>query len=168
MSTSLLYHGFGISGYRYIRTDYREGDIVFTIMPELRFRTQQTEGSIRPDMWGFDGVNPRVFVENKFWAGLTDNQPVNYLRQLSEYTQPAVLLFVVPAEREQTLWRELIRRLEDAGISAPDKKTAAGIAQYSPTSIGPILALTSWTRLLAVLEHETSSVNSFLSSCFFK
>ncbi len=31
MSTSLLYHGFGISGYRYIRTDYREGDMIFTI-----------------------------------------------------------------------------------------------------------------------------------------
>jgi len=31
MSTSLLYHGFGVVGYRYIRTDYREGDIIFTI-----------------------------------------------------------------------------------------------------------------------------------------
>ncbi|MFT5698263.1 MAG: hypothetical protein ACI8ZB_001117 [Desulforhopalus sp.] len=31
MSTSLLYHGFGISGYRYIRTEYREGDVLFTI-----------------------------------------------------------------------------------------------------------------------------------------
>jgi transposase len=31
MSTSLLCHGFGISGYRYIRTDYREGDVIFTI-----------------------------------------------------------------------------------------------------------------------------------------
>jgi len=31
MSTSLLYHGFGIQGYRYVRTDYREGDIIFTV-----------------------------------------------------------------------------------------------------------------------------------------
>ena len=31
MSTSLLYHGFGVVGYRYIRTDYRDGDFVFTI-----------------------------------------------------------------------------------------------------------------------------------------
>jgi transposase len=30
MSTSLLYHGFGIVGYRYVRTDYRDGDIIFT------------------------------------------------------------------------------------------------------------------------------------------
>lgn len=31
MSTSLLYHGFGVTGYRYVRTDYREGDIIFTV-----------------------------------------------------------------------------------------------------------------------------------------
>src|SRR5437763_13351960 len=31
MSTSLLYHGFGIRGYRYVRTDYLEGEVVFTI-----------------------------------------------------------------------------------------------------------------------------------------
>jgi transposase len=31
MSTSLLYHAFGIRGYRYIRTDYVEGEVLFTI-----------------------------------------------------------------------------------------------------------------------------------------
>ena len=31
MSTSLLYHGFGISGYRYVRTNYSEGGVIFTI-----------------------------------------------------------------------------------------------------------------------------------------
>ncbi len=31
MSTSILYHGFGIHGYRYTRTRYRDGAIIFTI-----------------------------------------------------------------------------------------------------------------------------------------
>jgi transposase len=31
MSTSLLYHGFGIRGYRHVRTEYIKGGIVFTI-----------------------------------------------------------------------------------------------------------------------------------------
>lgn len=31
MSTSLLYHAFGIRGYRYVRTDYFEGEVVFSI-----------------------------------------------------------------------------------------------------------------------------------------
>ena len=31
MSTSLLYHGFGVRGYRYVRTEYIRGGIVMTI-----------------------------------------------------------------------------------------------------------------------------------------
>src|SRR5207237_7610711 len=34
MSTSLLYHGFGIRGYRYVRSDYLEGEVMFTIEQE--------------------------------------------------------------------------------------------------------------------------------------
>lgn len=31
MSTSLLYHAFGIRGYKYVRTDYPDGRVIFTI-----------------------------------------------------------------------------------------------------------------------------------------
>ena len=31
MSTSLLYHGFGVRGYRYVRTDYVEGEVWLSI-----------------------------------------------------------------------------------------------------------------------------------------
>jgi len=31
MSTSLLYHAFGVRGYRYVRTEYVEGGVIFTI-----------------------------------------------------------------------------------------------------------------------------------------
>ena len=31
MSTSLLYHGFGIRGYQYVRTQYLGGEVIFTI-----------------------------------------------------------------------------------------------------------------------------------------
>jgi hypothetical protein len=54
-------------------------------------------------MWGFDGGTPRVFIENKFWAGLTENQPVAYLRLLAQYASPTVLLTVVPASRLETV-----------------------------------------------------------------
>ena len=36
MSTSLLYHGFGIRGYRYVRTEYVEGGVVFTIAQDAK------------------------------------------------------------------------------------------------------------------------------------
>jgi transposase len=35
MSTSLLYHGFGVRGYEYQRTDYQEGNVIFTIAQPL-------------------------------------------------------------------------------------------------------------------------------------
>jgi transposase len=31
MSTSLLYHAFGIRGYQYTRTDYQDGHTIVTI-----------------------------------------------------------------------------------------------------------------------------------------
>ena len=122
-------------------------------LPPLRFETQRAEGAIRPDMWGFADTEPRVFVENKFWAGLTDNQPVAYLKQLAAYSQPTLLLVVAPAAREHTLWRELSRRLRDAGISVSERD-ASGVVHSVATQLGPILALTSWTNVLSVLEHE--------------
>ena len=36
MSTSLLYHAFGTRGYRYIRTAYAEGQVIFTLRQEPR------------------------------------------------------------------------------------------------------------------------------------
>jgi hypothetical protein len=125
-------------------------------LPTLQFRTQEAEGAIRPDMWGYEGSEPRVFVENKFWAGLTDTQPVSYLKQLSIYSKPTILLVVAPARRQHTLWRELQRRVTEAGLSLDGLHEAAGIAYAAQTSIGPILAITSWDSLLAVLEHETT------------
>ncbi len=123
-------------------------------LPPLRFKTQQTEGAIRPDMWGFADTEPRVFVENKFWAGLTDNQPVSYLKQLASYPQSTVLLVVAPAAREQTLWRELSHRLLEAGISISERDAPAGVAYSVATQLGPMLAITSWTNVLSILEHE--------------
>ncbi|MDD5580608.1 MAG: hypothetical protein PHY16_15180 [Methylobacter sp.] len=129
-------------------------------IPDLHFRTQQTEGNIRPDMWGISEIEPRVFVENKFWAGLTENQPTFYLKQLAKYTQSTILLVIVPEAREQTMWREHIRRLEDAGISVMVRDTTAGVVHSFKTDIGPILALTSWTKLLSALELEIADDQS--------
>jgi len=123
-------------------------------LPELQFQTQQTEGNIRPDMWGSAGSHPRVYLENKFWAGLTDNQPVSYIKQLAEYTQPTLLLVVAPDAREHTLWRELTRRIEEAGIQGNPCAAAAGTLHILGTDCGPVLALTSWGALLQILELE--------------
>ena len=129
-------------------------------LPSLRFRTQQTEGSARPDMWGFDGGAPRVFIENKFWAGLTDNQPVEYLRRLAGYSNPAVLLVVVPETRLETVWRELNRRLDTANLLTARRSPSAsvsyvGVVDFGPGfTVTPVLAITSWAKLLSAIEVE--------------
>ncbi len=129
-------------------------------LPALRFQTQQTEGNARPDMWGFDGGTPRVFIENKFWAGLTENHPVEYLRRLARYASPAVLLTVVPASRLETVRRQLKRRLDAAGVPATPRDSSAHVPYALATDFGPgfptlpILALTTWTSVLLAIEAE--------------
>ncbi|MBA2882214.1 hypothetical protein HNR65_002555 [Desulfosalsimonas propionicica] len=121
-------------------------------LPVLRFETQKAEENIRPDMWGYDNDGPRVFIENKFWAGLTEHQPVSYLEKLAAYNRPSIILFVVPDAREQILWRELCRRLQEAGIAATGKNTLSGpITLAAATATGPVMALASWTRLISAL-----------------
>ena len=124
-------------------------------MPELTFKTQQQEGSIRPDMWGFAGSAPHVYIENKFWAGLTDNQPVSYLRALSKCGSPSVLLVIAPEKRQHTLWRELCARLQAAGVSVREGDPKSGILQVAVTSEGPVIALSSWGCVLTALEMQS-------------
>lgn len=125
-------------------------------LPELWFRTQQMEGNTRPDMWGLDdGARVHVFIENKFWAGLTENQPVSYLQTLAKMPHQSVLLVVAPETRERPVWRELVRRLDEAKISMDSMPESASCKQCIQTSIGPILALTSWSTLLSFIEAET-------------
>jgi len=72
-------------------------------------------------------------------------------------SQPTVLLVLAPAERLQTLWRELTRRLLEKSISVSGREAPAGIVFSVATQLGPILALTSWSNLLSVLEHEAAN-----------
>jgi hypothetical protein len=129
-------------------------------LPSLRFRTQQTEGQARPDMWGFDGETPRVFIENKFWAGFTDNQPVEYLKLLAGHPSPAVLLMVVPMARLETAWLGLRRRLEAADVMFSVQDSTVNIPHVVSTDSGPTLALTSWAKVLSAVEAELADQNA--------
>lgn len=123
-------------------------------LPELIFQTQRSESGARPDMWGYQGNEPRVFIENKFWAGLTDQQPVAYLRRLATKAQPSILLVVAPEVRRHTLWRELQRRLQEAEVGY-ERLSESGTLTIR-TELGPTLALTSWQRLLSSLSQEVA------------
>lgn len=88
------------------------------LAPVQRYETQVTQSDRqRPDIVGYSAVGEHVLlVENKFWADLTDNQPVGYLNVL-ENSQPGVVFFVCPATRLDLLWTYLLDRLHGAGIA---------------------------------------------------
>lgn len=68
MSTSLLYHAFGIRGYRYVRTDYRDGEIVFTIAQDLE--------TCRCSACGSRDVQPKGRIVREFRAMPIGRKPV--------------------------------------------------------------------------------------------
>ena len=71
MSTSLLYHGFGVRGYGYVKTEYVEGEVVFTI--------EQPRESYRCPVCESDGVIGRGQSCRRFRTVSIGGKPV-YLR----------------------------------------------------------------------------------------
>ncbi len=147
-------------------------------LPLLRFETQRMSELSRPDMRGTDGTTVRAFIENKFWAGLTEKQPVPYLEKLAACGQRSVLLVIGPARREPSLWHELTKgfqsRLDvvpDAGeerISMSDVKED-GILRFATIGIKPVepvLALTSWDKVIKFLEQEAAADSRALADLF--
>ncbi|MDP1624451.1 MAG: hypothetical protein Q8L64_01650 [bacterium] len=133
----------------------------------LRFETQiHTPGNSseentnvtsdsRPDFAGRDDANTPVMLgEVKFWAGLTDNQPVTYLKK---YPESSVLMFVAPSKRLPLLWNELIRRCKDAGLGF--RSTQAEDDEFKSVNFDkePILLLTSWRKVLNAIRNAVEA-----------
>lgn len=123
-------------------------------LPDINFQTQQSEDDKRPDMWGLDGGRLCMLIENKFWAGFTENQPVEYIKMLARNNKEGILLMVVPASREDSAWREMLKRLNESAIDYEVQKPTADIPVLVKTELGPLLALTSWTKLLRSIDDE--------------
>ena len=84
----------------------------------------------RPDLAGTDehGVEC-LLIEAKFWAGLTEDQPVEYLSRILS-NPPSALLVVAPAARFESLWVELRRRIqEDKTLKFQEGRGGWGVGQ---------------------------------------
>ena len=119
-----------------------------------RIAAEEQHGDHFPDLTirDADGV-VRILVENKFWAGLTDAQPVAYLEALPDKPS-SVLVFIVPHQRMYGLWRELSDRcgrnaVELASESSTDAITWARAGHRT-------LAITSWKHVLGTLEQAAA------------
>lgn len=116
-----------------------------------RIAAEERHGNPRPDVTIRDDGNAvRILIENKFWAGLEDGQPVAYLDALPADASSG-LVFIVPRRRMQGIWGELRERCRRAAVEltnefASDTMTWARSGQR-------ILAVTSWKHVLGTLEQ---------------
>ena len=69
MSTSLLYHGFGIRGYIYVRTEYHHGQVSFAI--------RQDPDTLRCSACGSRDIRSRGHAERRFKSLPIGGKPVN-------------------------------------------------------------------------------------------
>jgi transposase len=78
MSTSLLYHAFGIRGYDYVSTAYEEGRVLFTI--------RQRPHAYRCSACGSRDVHPRGQQERAFRAVPIGGKPVRVVLPIPRVT----------------------------------------------------------------------------------
>ena len=121
-----------------------------------RVRTQVAAGNTRPDLVGFDRHNEEcLLIEAKFWAGLTEAQPVDYLTRLTKNSsatphepKTTALLFVAPAARLESLWAELWRQASNSRIALQLIPDTPDGYRSALAGGGRCLLLTSWRSLL--------------------
>lgn len=121
--------------------------------------TQVTiEDEARPDLAAYNEDGSRcVLIEAKFWAGLTKNQPITYLRHLLQEPKTSALLFVAPHARYESLWAELKQRIakSEFGISYKvERNHEALVSDHAGGECWMILA--SWTSLLDSMATRVS------------
>lgn len=141
----------------------RQADI--ELPDTLLFRTQAIgSDNVIPDLVGTDSEARQVLlVEAKFRAGLTDNQPVTYLKRLPSEAD-GLLLFIAPAMRFSTLWPELLRRCQDAEVAVAESHNDIA-REFKAIRVGPThtLALTSWRAVLAYILRALESEGDLLA-----
>lgn len=116
-----------------------------------RIAAEEQHGGVRPDLTisAADGAL-RIFVENKFWAGLMDGQPVAYLKALPDEAS-SLVVFIVPHQRMYGLWDELKERCRQSGVDIGNESKEDAI--YWASAGRRNLAITSWKQVLETLEQ---------------
>jgi len=127
----------------------------------LSFQAQATgPDATRPDLAGYgaDGKE-HVLVEAKFWAGLTEQQPVAYLDRLSATPSGnAALVVIAPALRLESLWAELLH-LCSLSDHYPQLRvlSTAGDVRAAHVAERVTLVLMTWRQVLGALLGRASA-----------
>ena len=103
-----------------------------------------------------DAGEERVLIEAKFWAGLTGNQPSEYLKRLPNDDEPAALLFVAPEMRLETLWPHIRGRAEGDGFALGGGSETGNLRTAAVDGSNRFLMLTSWRAMLGAMASRAS------------
>ena len=120
-----------------------------------RIAAEEQQGNDFPDVTirDTDGV-VRILVENKFWAGLTDAQPLAYLDELPVDGSSA-LVFVVPHLRMYGLWGEIKEKCRRNGVELENESATKTVVWARAGH--RTLAITSWKHVLGSLEKAAAA-----------
>lgn len=132
-----------------------------TAAPGLTFQNQVGgEDGAQPDLVGLDESGAqRLIVEAKFWAGLTEHQPVTYLKRLPR--DGGALIVLAPGARIAHLWPELLRRCSHAQLAGQPGNVNLDETRSLKFEDGRNLAVLSWRMLLDFLLLRLESANDF-------
>lgn len=116
----------------------------------IKYSCQATgENLERPDMSGKDvSGNEVVLCEAKFYAGLTDNQPLEYLKRLKEEDGKG-LIFICPQARITSLWSKLKELCDKEDVGEISKDCI--IVNEIP------MAIISWAEVIFELQRIASA-----------
>jgi transposase len=106
MSTTLLYHAFGVRGYKYVRSEYENGQVIFTIYQE--------PATCRCSCCGSNRVISRGRVDRRF-------------RSLPIGSRPTLVSFAVPRVECQAC--RLVRQV-DISLADPRRRYTRTFERY--------------------------------------
>jgi transposase len=126
MSTSLLYHGFGLVGYQYVRSSFAEGRVTF--------RIRQTRDDHRCSACGSDNVWSQGTVEREFRTLPIGGKPVTL-----QFAVPRVLCFACGMTRQVRLRfaaprKSYTRAFERYALELSRHMTIQAVAQHLQVS----------------------------------
>jgi len=119
------------------------GTVSFTDHYLVKTQVTNRKDTARPDLEIDDNSDSVFLVEAKFWAGLTEHQPLSYLKRI--YKNGGALIFLAPERRINSLNNEIEARLQDGGITF---STASGVLSVTDNTV---LFYLSWTEVISAM-----------------
>lgn len=110
----------------------------------------------RPDISGVNETgNEMVLCEAKFYAGLTENQPLAYLERLRN-DKGHGLVFICPSMRKNVLWSQLLIRCNGCRILE--------IKDYCADVDSIRMSIITWNEIIEILKKTSAAHNNIGSS----